>query len=122
MLYLRRDAAALALMVSNTYVPLLEWVVEQTGVGHIQNTREANERHKASYFWRCNSDAADSVIRQIRPYLIVKAEQAELAILTQDGLRDPARKSDRSWQEDAVLTMKALNRRGPRPAELYQEG
>lgn len=112
MLQPRRDTVSLSLTVSNTYMPLLDWIVERTAVGQIQRTRAATERHKATYFWRCNSDAAASVIEQIQARLIVKARQATLALETQTGLRDPARKWDRSWQHANLAAMKLMNKRG----------
>lgn len=70
-----------------------------------------------AYFWHCNSDAALSVITQIRPYLVIKTVQADLAIDTQKRLRVPALKADRTWQQEHRLQMKELNRRGGVPVE-----
>jgi hypothetical protein len=63
-------------------------------------------------YWHCNADAAYSVLQQIRPFLKIKGEQADLAIETQERLRVPGLKADRSWQNEYRLRMKELNRRG----------
>jgi hypothetical protein len=47
------------------------------------------------------------------PYLIIKREQADLALATQERLRHPAFKADRTWQEEWRQRMKQLNARGP---------
>jgi len=98
--------------VANTYLPLIDYVYETTGIGGVYRQREATETHKVSYAWRCHAEGAEELLTQIRPYLIVKAAQADLAIETQQRLRDPALKADRSWQSEYRERMRMLNRRG----------
>jgi len=119
MLYMRRDAVAMRIMVSNTVQQLLTWIAETTGVGTVGNQYPAGRKNnfgasnaKATYAWGCNSEAAETVLTQIRPYLIVKAAQADLAIETQRRLRVPALKADRSWQSEYRGRMQMLNHRG----------
>lgn len=112
-LYMRRDVVALRVTVANTYRPLLERVQQLTDVGDLYHQRDATAKHKAAYSWRCNAEAAESLLVQVRPYLVVKAAQADLALETQARLRDPAAKADRSWHLGACEQMRALNRRGP---------
>jgi hypothetical protein len=115
MLALRRATGAVELLlaISNTDRSALETVVQLTGLGAVNERPRQSSRHKTAYFWRCSSAGAESVIQQIRPYLRVKPRQADLALTFQSRLRDPAEKSDRSWQLAARETMQALNRRGP---------
>ena len=40
---------------------------------------------------------------------MIKHAQADLAIKIQEDLRDPEKKADRSWQEQAVAQMQTLN-------------
>lgn len=112
-LYMRRDVVAMRVMVSNTHRGVLDWIQSLTGVGQTFNTRPETALNKASFQWWCNADAAESVIKQIHPYLIIKKTQAELALETQERLRNPQLKADRLWQAEYRLRMKALNRRGP---------
>lgn len=111
-LYMRGDVVCLRLMVANTKIVLLEWIREQTGFGAIVSQTRSNPKHKIGHQWIVNSEGAESVIKQIRPYLIIKQAQANLALETQERLRDPSLKSDRSWQSDYYYRMKALNKRG----------
>lgn len=113
MLGRRRDTASAILSVSNTKRPVLDWMVEATAVGAVQHQRAATEKTAASFFWRCTGDAAESVLRQIGPHLKLKGAQAQLAITFQERLRDPALKADRTWQQESLTRMQALNRRGP---------
>ena len=115
-MYKRRDVVAVMLTVSNTAKKLLDWIADKTGVGAVCAQYQETEKRKATWFWRCNADAAESVLRQIRPYLVLKSAQADLALETQQQLRDPALKSDRSWQMESLKKMRALNKRGPRSA------
>jgi hypothetical protein len=114
LLYKRRDVVAMKIVATNTDKPLLDWLSEVTGVGAVTAHRAEGERNRATFMWYCNADAAESVLRQIRPYLRIKAVQADLALETQARLRDPALKADRTWQEEYRQRMKSLNARGPR--------
>jgi hypothetical protein len=112
-LYLRRDVVALRVVVANTNRALLDWIVRTVGVGDVYAQREATETHAAAWSWRCNAEAAETLLGQLRPYLRIKAPHADLALATQARLRDPAQKADRSWHLTACEQMRALNRRGP---------
>ena len=60
----------------------------------------------------CSGGAALSLLEQILPYLIVKKPQAELAILFQNKLSNPADKADRNWQKETKDKMALLNHKG----------
>lgn len=108
--------ANLRVTVANTYLPVLEWLTDITGIGRIYQHRVDTEKHRASYSWRCHGDGADSLLGQIRPYLRIKAVQADLALETISRLRVPALKADRTWQAEYRERMKAMNKRGPTAA------
>ncbi len=113
-LYKRRDdVVAMMLVVSNTGKKLLDWIAETTGVGSVCAQYAATDKRKATWFWRCNAEAAESLLKQIRPHLILKTVQADLALEIQVRLRNPVLKADRSWQEEWRQKMRALNKRGP---------
>src|SRR3990167_7044618 len=65
--------------------------------------------HKEGWQFYCNSESAESLLRQILPYMRVKARQAQLAIAFQERLRDPAALADRDWQIEWKAQMAALN-------------
>jgi LAGLIDADG-like domain len=112
-LYMRRDVVALRVTVANTSRPLLERIQAATGIGDVHQQRAESATHRASFSWRCNAEAAESLLAQLRPFLFLKTAQADLAFATQARLRDPAQKADRSWHLLACEQMRALNRRGP---------
>lgn len=116
MLYHRRDVAALRITASNTSRGVLDWIAMVTGVGQVVSHKRSSEIHKTPHWWQANAEAAESVLRQIRPHLKIKQEQADLALSVQERLRVPALKADRTWQQEAIAQMKALNKRGPRGA------
>lgn len=113
-LYKRRDAVALRLVISNTNRKLLEWVFSTTEVGNAHvNARQTNEMAKPSGYWSVNADGAVSILEQISPYLVIKDVQAALGLDFQKRLQDPKLKRDRTWQVEAREQMQLLNRRGP---------
>lgn len=117
----RRDHVAVKMSITNCDRAALEWIAETTALSVVHAHRPDTERTRATWVWQVHSDAAESVLRQIRPYLKVKATQADLAIATQERLRDPALKADRTWQQEWREQMRELNRRGPRPTTSTYE-
>jgi hypothetical protein len=101
------------LTCSNTKRVVLDTIAEWTDVGNVNINRPEGPRNATSYVWNANGDSAASVLRQIRPFMLVKPEQADHALWVQSQLRDTARKADRSWMEPAFERMARLNRRGP---------
>ena len=70
---------------------------------------------KPAWAWSLTGDKALSFIEVIYPYLIIKREQADIAIAFQ-GIRKPHhRRTDVEKQADEVarVAMKKLNARGP---------
>lgn len=114
MIQAKRNTVSIRVSVTNTYKPLIEWIRDITGLGGVYGGRIATERHAKRWDWWCDNEGAESLLRQIQPYMKVKAAQAALAIETQERLRDPALKADQTWQEEYRQRMKFMNRRGPR--------
>lgn len=113
-MYMRRDAVAMMVVVANTHKGMLDELAQETGVGAVMTKRRPDPtRHKTAYWWRCNSEAAETFLRQTRPYLRIKRRQADLALWFQERLRTPALKADRMWQYEARAAMQAMNKRGP---------
>jgi hypothetical protein len=106
------------LQASNTNRNVLDWIASTTGVGGVFAGRKASGPNRATWQWICHGDGAETVLRQIRPHIKVKAEQADLAIDTQSRLRVPALKADRTWQAEYRAKMQQMNRRGPREIEV----
>jgi hypothetical protein len=69
----------LRLQVTNAHVPLMNRLKGQLG-GHIDRREKATAGHTQTYNWIAYGPAAVVIIKKIRPHLIVKAEQADVAI------------------------------------------
>ena len=58
----------------------LVWLVEKFG-GRIQkNPKKCGLSQRLIYSWRINGPSAEAFLVAVRPYLIVKAEQADVAL------------------------------------------
>jgi hypothetical protein len=109
----RRGTCHVAVCITNCDYGVLDWVMQKTGVGaSVMRKARENVNCRLSYQWVCYSEAAESLLRQLLPYLQIKRRQAELAISVQERLRVPAEKADRSWQAEVVSISKGLNKRG----------
>ena len=116
MLYRRGNGAAMRISISNTNRPVLEWCQRATSVGAIVVAPRSNPRHKTAMMWMVNSQPAASILEQVLPYLIVKHEQATVALEFQRKLAIPADKAQKEWQEQWRVRMKMLNARGSEAA------
>ncbi len=117
-LYRRETSISMRVVFSNTKINALEWIKKSIGVGVIITHRHENPRHSDSSHLQLQADAAESLLSQILPYLIIKKEQAEIAIDFHKKLRDPKQKSDPSWQVETMTKIKSLNQRNTVHAQL----
>lgn len=78
----RDGSRAFRLQISNTVVPLLERIREYTGVGVIRETTRSvqNPKHARGYIWTVNTGEGLEILRQVRPWLIVKADRADAVL------------------------------------------
>ena len=93
-------------------ISILEWLKEITGVGSIITREPEKKHHSKGAQWACNSEAAETLLEQVLPYLKLKVEQANMVLEFQRKLRDPKLKSNRSWQKEYRNQIKELNKRG----------
>lgn len=107
-------SVSMLVTVANTNAEVIEWLIGVTNVGRLFSRTPRSDRHRGTYWWQANADAAYGLLEQVRPYLKIKAAQADLALETQERLRVPSLKLDRSWQALYVERMRTMNRRGPR--------
>jgi hypothetical protein len=105
------------LTITNTVIGVLNWCRDVTGIGSVCARTHQDPRWKTSYGWVVSCGAAESVLKQILPFMKIKQDQTRLALETQERLRNPALKADRTWQAEYRERMKAMNKRGP-AAEL----
>ncbi len=104
------------LFITNTDPRMIGWLHERWG-GAATWLYPTNPRHKPRGKWEVAARQAAAILPIIRPYLIVKAAQADLALAYQatmgrQGTRivPPAQRAER----DRLFTvMRGLNRKGP---------
>ena len=119
--------------VGNTSRPLIERLFEAFSGGSV-TYRFATKTKKACWLWSVRSANALNVVRAVRPYLLVKREQADLLVKFVEGFESfkggrrgrfgaPRISSAELERREALyLEMKALNKVGPRngtPAAPY---
>lgn len=89
----------LMLSVKMTDIRPLEFAHRTTGVGTVRVERRV-EGQRLVYGWDVWSRQAAELIRQIRPWLLVKGEVADLCLEFQAAMRSPGRNglSDEEWE------------------------
>ncbi len=65
----RNENRQLAITISNTERPLLEYVIETIGAGKITGKRTTSERHRPSFTYTIYNRQALNLLAQIHPYL-----------------------------------------------------
>ena len=67
--------------ISNTELPMLQWVLEAVGVGQITNKRVYKKEWTPSYAYQAYSQQALDILDQVVPYLMTyKKKRAELVL------------------------------------------
>lgn len=78
-------------IISNTDREMLGWCRERTGgMGSISERKRQKEEHTLCYGWQMYSAEALILLRQIRPYMKIKAEEADRAIADLSSYLKPA--------------------------------
>lgn len=105
----------LRMSVTNTRRPLPAWFAEQFG-GECKLFKPRNAKWKAEYRWQAAGLNALPVLSLCLPYLIIKRQQALLAIEFASTIIPGSRALPESYRElrkDIHERMCALNKRGP---------
>ena len=100
--------------ISNTNLSILEIFKEKFG-GQIRPLKKMMSQYKQAWLWRIVSRQALSFLEQIIPYLIIKTNQAILAIsfqksLRPQGINTPIDAKELGLRNDAIIKMKLLNK------------
>jgi hypothetical protein len=109
-----------ALSVANTNVEALKTIQRMCGNGRlIQSTNHAHPNHKPGYILRFTANQMRHLLPQVKPYLLIKAQQAEYVLQFLASMKNGRNVSDEEWAEkhrlrDAVC---ALNARGVKVSE-----
>jgi hypothetical protein len=113
--------------VANTDFRLMDWLVKKIGAGAVQYRTRSNTGCKDVQHWTIASNQAIQFLKTIRPYLIVKAHQADVALAVWEenaaALELTGRKQFghgncvpawlRNFRTACYWYVRDLNRRGP---------
>jgi hypothetical protein len=101
--------------VTNTNRLMIEWIVEHFG-GVVRTVKRYRQCNKRVYRWECAHTKAVEALVAIRPFLLVKKEQADLFIEFQAGARHYGRgliPQDIAERREVIAAqIKELNRTG----------
>lgn len=107
----------LTLGVGNTNYRLTDWLKETFG-GSVYKTKRESSKHKDYYTWRINSEKAKDILKRALPYMLLKVEQAELAIHFQETVHsknsynEPCTPIYIEYMNSLKKSMNVLNRKG----------
>lgn len=113
----------LSVSVTNTSLELLEWLRVTTDLGSVTDVKHPNPRAKPYAIWSTWSLQSRQLLEACLPYMIVKKDQATLAIEFSSGQRhnEVGRMglSTEEWERQAQTheKMKVLNQRGKKSEE-----
>ena len=68
------------IMVTNTNKSLIKYLRDTTDLGIIYEGKLTNPKHKPNFRWQLWSLQAQSLLKEVLPYLLIKRKQAELLL------------------------------------------
>lgn len=99
----------LVVSIANTELPLLEFVLEQTGTGKITRKRTVSVKHTPSFCYSVSNRQALALLRQLQPYLrSYKRQRAQLIVANYEHLTPRNGKYTPTINQARVLFEQAL--------------
>ena len=107
------------LMIPNSDMRLITWLLENYNGFYVSQKRRV-ENHKIVHVWILNGLNDYKLLKEVREYLLLKQEQADLCIMMYEKMnlhrhfcrRYPKPSWAVNYQEDCFQRCKILNRRG----------
>ena len=106
--------------VANTHEGVLKTLHLWTGLGRVNKFDDARKNRKARFQWFIWSNQAKQIILAIRPYLVIKTDQAKVflkfvEVANHSSSPGPRGLTDAEWekQHELYLKIRELNKRGP---------
>jgi hypothetical protein len=110
--YTRTEAR---LTIYNCNVAMMDWLERHLG-GKRRLVPRSKENWKPNYSWETHSVKASRLLKAVYPYLVAKAEQADLVMRYQSTKKRVGRKGTPqetiSGREEMISRLHVLNRRG----------
>jgi len=79
---------AIFIIVVNTDERVIRAIRDYFNFGRVKRESPKQENHRTRYIWQVSSWQAYEVLEKIKPYLIIKKEQAEIAMRLQEMQRE----------------------------------
>lgn len=103
-----RPTFALMVSVSNTNFDVIEWIYQKLG-GYWRGDDKSYKGWKKKWIWITAHTHAGEIIRRARPYMIVKAPQADLALEFLKHKTDPLEKQKEFRDRISKLNQKGVD-------------
>ncbi len=87
--------------VANTSEKIILFLHKNYG-GHLYTQKRRSPRHKIGYRWGLTQQQAEDFLKEMLPYLIIKKEQAELALLLRQTVDVNNRRNGRGLPQKTV--------------------
>lgn len=110
------------IQITNTDRRLTDWLLDHVDGGSVYRRPGYKQNHKPTYLWRCAGRIARDVLGDVRPFLLIKAEQADVVMSLErvtEIRRDDAGRLRTTLTDEqieanlaAVARIRDLNRRG----------
>lgn len=117
---------SLAVTLTSTDRAIIEWLQEHFGGTCNPNGRtHENQKIKSAWKWQLLSRHAEMFLRAVRPYLLIKAPQADVGLALRAtagrGRATPVTAELITYRESLKQEMHRLNRRGTDPADTADQ-
>lgn len=103
--------------IGNTHKGVLQWILEHFGGRLTDNAEQYSHRNQRTWRWRASSDEAYKTLVLMLPYLIIKKEQAQLAIEFRERQvafkaysHNPLTAEETEWRESQKIKLSTMRR------------
>jgi hypothetical protein len=103
------------LSIYNTNREVLEWIKEQLGMGRVYLSKRERPPRKAQYVYMVKHNLMGKVLMEVKDYLRLKREHAELALKAIEILD---KRHHSSWRETREFGLEELHKIHARLREL----
>lgn len=113
-----RSGHQLRIEITNTNEAFIKWILPRfDGHGAHRKDRWGDGNRKDSYVWYADNRKAIRLLKLLMPYLVLKKEQAQIAIDFQSSIKPNARNNSITDEifanrESLRLRIRVLNKRG----------
>src|ERR1041385_6851821 len=73
--------------IRNTDTAIVKWIHSKIG-GNLQDSKSYQENRSRSWWWNLHCHAAYEFLKSVRPFLHIKAEEADIAMKFQEEMEE----------------------------------